>query len=982
MGKILKPLAIVAGVVAAFASAGSILAFGKIAGTFLGVGIKTLNLIAAGLSIASSVLAPRPKAPQASRENIQRLEASVIPRTPRKIWFGHTAGATDIRDQEYTDNQGFLHRFVVVASHKINGVQQIWFDDKLAWTSAGGAQGEYAGYLNVTVINEGSAANAINISARMGNTRRYTGLAYVYLRYKLTGNNKKTQSPFAQSIPSRMTIRGKGALVYDPRLDSTVPGGSGPQRANDQSTWVWSDSASRNPALQLLWWLLGWRINGLLAVGKGIPANRIDLASFIVAANLCDEPVTLAVGGTEPRYRSDQLFSEGDSASVVLDGLRSTMNADLDDVDGKLRLTVFHNDLAVPVANFTDDDYIKPFNWQQTPSLHDTFNIVRGAYTDPSDISLYQPAEYPEVALSSPDGIDRIDSFDLPGVQSVSQAQRLAKTRLQRGQYGGTFSTVLNARGWKVQKNDVVTITLSRLGWTNKLFRVAEMEHRTDGTCPITLREEHVSIYAWDSDEAPAVTPTAPTVYDFSKSAINLDLLSAINTAQFPAEPPSDWAVGSIYIDQTGRKFRFAGRQLTFNGEPLTFYGEPIFTSGYVDAQDQATVAALAAASIAQNLATDAAAIADGKVQTFYQPNAPLDASEGDIWIDTDGGNNQYRYTSGAWVDVQDTGIGQAIADAAGAQATADGKVTTYVSETAPTAEALGDLWFKQSTGELRRWSGSAWGDPLVDLTAAKQVVIVPPLPQTVYRTWQGVIKSSQYPRTLTPQVEQGGVDIRTRNDVSYAITTTGSIAATVNNTNGSADKGRITATNGSSGSIVLTVSIGGLSQPPFTIPFINVDDNPPTTGGTTGGSDSTLEDVTSTSFAPITQQDAGESVFVIDITAGQTMSGIAPLSYIKSGTNTTTTAMVARWQYRLQGSGTWLDFVSGPTNVTGTGAFWNNIDYNHEEGEINVNQSVSGLATGTYECQLIAAKSNTAAGNLQIISGMATVTRSAQPIM
>jgi hypothetical protein len=181
-----------------------------------------------------------------------------------------------------------------------------------------------------------------------------------------------------------------------------------------------------------------------------------------------------------------------------------------------------------------------------------------------------------------------------------------------------------------------------------------------------------------------------------------------------------------------------------------------------------------------------------------------------------------------------------------------------------------------------------------------------------------------------------------------------------------------------------LTVSIGGLSQPPFTIPFTNVDDNPPTTGGgggtggNTGGSDSTLEDVTSTSFAPITQQDAGESVFLIDITAGQTINGIAPLSYIKSGTNTTATAMVARWQYRLQGSGTWLDFVSGPTNVTGTGALWLPTEFEAVQGEINVNQSVSGLATGTYECQLVAAKNNGSAGDLQIISGMATVTKSA----
>jgi hypothetical protein len=141
------------------------------------------------------------------------------------------------------------------------------------------------------------------------------------------------------------------------------------------------------------------------------------------------------------------------------------------------------------------------------------------------------------------------------------------------------------------------------------------------------------------------------------------------------------------------------------------------------------------------------------------------------------------------------------------------------------------------------------------------------------------------------------------------------------------------------------------------------------------------LEDVTSTSFAPITQQDAGESVFLIDITAGQTMSGIAPLSYIKSGTNTTPTAMVAMWRYRLLGSTPWLDFTG--SSVTGTGAYWlSSTEFEAVQGDINVNQSVGGLESGTYECQLVAAKSNTAAGNLQIISGMATVTRSAQDIM
>ncbi|MFN3474093.1 MAG: phage tail protein [Blastomonas sp.] len=485
-----------------------------------GVATGNLALVGAGISIGASTLQKIPKAPKASPETIERLNASIDPRTPRKIVWGDTAGATDIRDHEYTDNQTYLHRFIVVASHKVHSIYEIWFDDKKAWDSASGVTAEYSGYLTVAPILEGNAGNAINISARMGATRRFTGLAYVHLRFKLTGNTKKTDSPFAQSVPSRVTIRTRGALVYDPRKDSTVPGGSGAHRADDQTTWEWDDDAARNPALQMLWWMLGWKIEGKLAVGGGIPPVRIDLESFITAANLCDEDVALAAGGTEPRYRSDGVVSEGDGPTVIMDSLKVTMNADLDDVGGKLRLFVFHNDLATPVADFDEDDIIGAFEYRGHPALDETFNVVRGTYTDPRDVSLYQQIDYPQVELPSRDGIDRIDTFALAMVQSPSQAQRLAKQRLQRQQYGGVFTTTGQATWWKAQKNSVVRLTFAPRGWTNKLFRVSDLDHRVDGTVPITLREENAAIYVWDAEESPPVAPVNPSEYDFALNPI------------------------------------------------------------------------------------------------------------------------------------------------------------------------------------------------------------------------------------------------------------------------------------------------------------------------------------------------------------------------------------------------------------------------------------------------------------------------------
>lgn len=543
----------------------------------LGLSATTAGAIAAGLTLGGSLLSPTPRAPRASPAAADRLFASIDPRAPRKIVFGRTAMATDIRDQEYTGDQEYLHRFIVVASHKVAAVEELWFDDKRVWTAAAGVEGEAAGYLTVTPILEGSAANAINISARMGSTRRYTGLAYLHLRYKLTGNGKKAESPFAQNIPSRVTIRGKGALVYDPRLDSTVPGGSGAMRAGDQSTWAWSDSASRNPALQELWYELGWRIQNpatgewKLAVGKGVPPARLDLASFITAANACDESVALAAGGTEPRYRSDGVFSEADGPQLVRDNLKAAMNATLDDVDGRVRLTVLVNDLASPIAAFTANDIVGRARWMQTPPLSDTFNVIRGSHTDPSDQSLYQQIDYPEVALASVDGIARVETIDFPLVQSPSQAQRLAKQRLQRMQYPGTFSAVFQATAWKVQKGDVVTITFPALGWYNKLFRVLDLTVQVDGTVPMVLREEHSSIYAWSASEVAAVTAAAPTTYNSALNPVRLGIGDAGLTSTWSGVDndnglrPSDGATSDLALTLIGTTAygSYAGNTLT-----------------------------------------------------------------------------------------------------------------------------------------------------------------------------------------------------------------------------------------------------------------------------------------------------------------------------------------------------------------------------------------------------------------------------------
>ena len=106
--------------------------------------------------------------------------------------------------------------------------------------------------------------------------------------------------------------------------------------------------------------------------------------------------------------------------------------------------------------------------------------------------------------------------------------------------------------------------------------------------------------------------------------------------------------------------------------------------------------------------AAQAQSTADGKIVGFYQNAQPGSGmAYGDIWIDTNGHTPNttadiYRYqdatggyTSGAmtWVNEPTSAIGLVFLNAVAAQATADGKVTTFYQDGIPTSEGIGDLW-------------------------------------------------------------------------------------------------------------------------------------------------------------------------------------------------------------------------------------------------------------------------------------------------
>lgn len=234
--------------------------------------------------------------------------------------------------------------------------------------------------------------------------------------------------------------------------------------------------------------------------------------------------------------------------------------------------------------------------------------------------------------------------------------------------------------------------------------------------------------------------------------------------------------------------------------------------TGENTALDTQYVGGVAVSTVLSNInaalydAANAQATADGKVDTFYQPSPPA-GSLGDLWFDTDDGNKLYRHDGTSWAVSQDAAIGAAITAAAGAQATADGKVTTFIGASAPSPEGVGDLWSNTTTQVLYRWSGSDWeevaklgadGINALNISCAPGAI-------TVACTANGTPKAAIPGFQIA--VTQGGVDVTA--SVSYGAVYSSGMSGAAVNSGGAVSVSGMTA---DSGYIAVPVSHGGAS--------------------------------------------------------------------------------------------------------------------------------------------------------------------------
>jgi len=308
----------------------------------------------------------------------------------------------------------------------------------------------------------------------------------------------------------------EGVYGWDPRLDTTWPGGSGSCRLEDPTTWVWID----NPGLAALNWAIG-RWEGLsasytpdrygvpydcsLVAGIGSSLDGIDVAAFVTAANVSDangwtvaavptstddkyEVLTklLAACGAEPSRKAGRI-----SCIVHTEEVASVVTVTGADTNGPVRLSfgqsrIKRRNTAIPRC------WLESANWEMTP---------------------LEPIT--DAAWVAADGGERGTGFDLPYVPDEDQAAQLTYYELANRREPIQGTVPFRAHMRRIEPGDC--FTFAEPGFLLDGVKVRCLNRSYDpmtGGVEITFRQEtdakHAAALAQVGVAPPAVTPDAP----------------------------------------------------------------------------------------------------------------------------------------------------------------------------------------------------------------------------------------------------------------------------------------------------------------------------------------------------------------------------------------------------------------------------------------------------------------------------------------
>lgn len=340
----------------------------------------------------------------------------------------------------------------------------------------------------------------------------------------------------------------RGLREYDPRKDSTVAGGSGPQRINNPATWVFT----RNPAVHRLNYQLGLRAlnSGRTLIGEGKSLGQLDLATYFVAMNVCD---TIKAG--KPTYECGLLVTGADDHTEILKEFEDAMAGY--GLNRRGLSGVIAGAPQIPVLEITKDDLDtgRSSEYQFKKSAFERYNHISGQFL--SIVDLWNPQSLKPVysnADVAADGRNRQTSNDFLQVTDPDIAQYLLTIRYRQNRMGGTATLPVSLRvGLKVQEGEWIV-------WNGRTWMISEW--LCDESFNITLRLSETSADIYDDggiDPGPVVIPPTPpinpsvltTVQNFAVETGMIEGAEGFQTPvlRFSWDPPEDPTIIEVIFE-------------------------------------------------------------------------------------------------------------------------------------------------------------------------------------------------------------------------------------------------------------------------------------------------------------------------------------------------------------------------------------------------------------------------------------------------
>ena len=453
---------------------GAISALGFASG--IGAGLQAWGVVASFATVLSS--AKVPKLDSAA----QQLQMKAGQNFPVPVCFGDTAtGGYNVYLGVWGDNNKTLGMINVLSSGPIEGIIDYYAENwRVNWASASGSADPHTGLKSCASLDPTGGDQFLNNLKqvyRYGNQpedtdpKTYTGSYGGYYAFpnlddntcKLSGLGHVTcvydydQKRFPSGLPQSNLWRLKGAKWYDPRKDSTFPGGSGSHRYGDPSTYEWT----ANPYIIALNFILG-RLEGdysdleslVRTWGLHADFDDVDIAAFIYGANIADANGWTAHG----------VFTTDDDKKDIISNLLQAGSGTL--IVRGSQISCFVNSPKTSVYTLTRADVCGSVEVTNSPDFKDRVNKIVPYYRVPEqgwEIMAANAVTYSGYVVED-QGTVKSQEIQYSFVQNSVQCAQLARYDLENSREFLEAKVVCMPHLAAYQVGDVITVQLPDFG--------------------------------------------------------------------------------------------------------------------------------------------------------------------------------------------------------------------------------------------------------------------------------------------------------------------------------------------------------------------------------------------------------------------------------------------------------------------------------------------------------------------------------------